>query len=213
MLETPRTTCVAVIVQGGHAHWAHVGDSRLYLFRQGALIGSTKDHSKVQYLVDQGVIGPDDVAQHPDRNKIFSCLGGLVDPVIDLSKRTELRNSDVLVMCTDGLWSVMPPHEIAGWLTSQPILKSAPQMMKEAEKRGGVEGDNLSLICVRWGPETVAEGPSTTMTETMGLGQFETQIDRTITLTDRAGPQRDLTDDEIERAIAEIQSTIQKYRK
>ena len=87
MLETPRTTCVAVVVQAGFAHWAHVGDSRFYLFRQGTLIGSTKDHSKVQYLVDQGIIGAHDVAQHPDRNKIFSCLGGLVDPVIDLSKR------------------------------------------------------------------------------------------------------------------------------
>jgi serine/threonine protein phosphatase PrpC len=88
MLETPRTTCVACIVQAGHAYWAHVGDSRLYLYRQGGIIGQTKDHSKVQYLVDQGIIGADEVATHPDRNKIFSCLGGLVDPVIDLSKRT-----------------------------------------------------------------------------------------------------------------------------
>ena len=86
-------------------------------------------------------------------------------------------------------------------------------MLREAEKRGGPDGDNLSLICVRWGPETLADEPSTTITETMGLGEFETQIDRTITLTDRKGSQRDLTDDEIERAITEIQSTIQKYRK
>src|SRR6478609_10036696 len=77
MLETPRTTCVACIVQSTHAYWAHVGDSRLYLFRQGSLIGITKDHSKVQYLVDQGLIGVADMAEHPDRNKVFSCLGGL----------------------------------------------------------------------------------------------------------------------------------------
>ena len=51
------------------------------------------------------------------------------------------------------------------------------------------------------------------MTETMGLGEFETQIDRTLTLTDRNGVQRDLSDDEIERAIEEIQSTIQRYRR
>ena len=65
MLETPRTTCVCCIVQAGHAYWAHVGDSRLYLFRQGGLIGSTKDHSKVQYLVDQGIIGADEVDRPP----------------------------------------------------------------------------------------------------------------------------------------------------
>ena len=213
MLETPRTTCVAVIVQANHAYWAHVGDSRFYLFRQGALIGSTKDHSKVQYLVDQGIIGADEIVQHPDRNKIFSCLGGLVDPVIDLSKRTALRNGDVLVLCTDGLWSVMPHGEIATLLTSTPILKTAPQMLREAEQRGGPDGDNLSAIVVRWGPETLTDEPSTTITETLGLGEFQTQIDRTLTLTDRKGPQRDLTDDEIERAIVEIQSTIQKYRR
>jgi PPM family protein phosphatase len=213
MLETPRTTCVAVIVQAGHAYWAHVGDSRFYLFRQGGLIATTKDHSKVQYLVDQGVIGAHEVALHPDRNKIFSCLGGLVDPVIDLSRRTPLRSGDILVLCTDGMWSVMPPSEIATYLTSTPILKTAPQMLREAEKRGGPDGDNLSLIAVRWGAETLAEEASSTITETMGLGEFQTELDKTVTLTDRKGAQRDLSDDEIERAIVEIQSTIHKFRR
>jgi len=213
MLETPRTTCVCCIVQAGHAYWGHVGDSRLYLFRQGGLIGATKDHSKVQYLVDQGIIGADEIVSHPDRNKIFSCLGGLVDPVIDLSRRTPLRNGDVIVLCTDGLWSVFDQREMATWLTSTPILTTAPQMMRDGEKRGGADGDNLSAIIVRWGPETLTDEPSTTITETLGLGEFETQIDRTLTLTDRKGSQRDLTDDEIEHAIEEIQSTIQKYRR
>ena len=212
MLQTPRTTCVAVIVQANHAYWAHVGDSRFYLFRQGGLIGTTKDHSKVQYLVDQGLIGAHEVAEHPDRNKIFSCLGGLVDPVIDLSKRTPLRNGDIMVLCTDGLWSVLPQNDMATWLTSTPILKTGPQMMREAESRGGPDGDNLSSIIVRWGPETLTDESPTT-TEALGLGEFQTEIDRTVTLTDRKGQQRDLTDDEIERAITEIQSTIQKYRR
>ena len=213
MLETPRTTCVCCIVQAGHAYWGHVGDSRLYLFRQGGLIGATKDHSKVQYLVDQGIIGADEVVAHPDRNKIFSCLGGLVDPVIDLSRRTPLRNGDVLVLCTDGLWSVFDQREIATWLTSTPILTTAPQMLREGEKRGGPDGDNLSAIIVRWGAETLTDEQTTTITESLGLGEFETQIDRTLTLTDRKGSQRDLTDDEIEHAIEEIQCTIQKYRR
>jgi PPM family protein phosphatase len=211
MLETPRTTCVAVVVQGGHAYWTHVGDSRFYLMRQGKLIAATKDHSKVQYLVDQGLIMPDDVLMHPDRNKIFSCLGGMAEPVIDMSRRTPLANGDLLILCTDGLWSVCPHREMATMLTSTPILSTAPQMMREAEKRGGPEGDNLSAIIVRWGPESLADEPTTT--ENLELGQFETQVDATVTLADRAGGQRDLTDDEIERAIAEIQSTIQKYRK
>jgi serine/threonine protein phosphatase PrpC len=211
MLETPRTTCVAVVVQGGHAYWAHVGDSRFYLLRQGRLVAATKDHSKVQYLVDQGIIGPQDVSSHPDRNKIFSCLGGMTDPVIDLSRRTPVLDGDILVLCTDGLWSVYPHGELATMLTSTPILSTAPQSMREAERRGGPEGDNLSAIIVRWGPETLAD--ETTTTDNLEPGEFGTQVDSTLTLTDRPGAQRDLTDDEIERAIAEIQSTIQKYRK
>jgi serine/threonine protein phosphatase PrpC len=212
MLETPRTTCVACVVQAGFAYWAHVGDSRLYLFRQGKLIGQTKDHSKVQYLVDQGLIGAEDVSVHPDRNKIFSCLGGMTDPVIDLSRRTPLHDGDVLVLCTDGLWGALSREEISGWLASGPILKTAPQMMREAEHRGAGEGDNLSTIVVRWGPETPADEPAT-ITESMGQGEFTTQMDRTLTLADRKGAQRDLSDDEIERAIEEIQTTIQRYRK
>ena len=213
MLETPRTTCVACIVQAGHAYWAHVGDSRLYLFRQGGLIGETKDHSKVQYLVDQGIIGADEVATHPGPQQDLQLPGRPRRSGDRPSRRTPLRNGDILVMCTDGLWSVFDQREIATWLTSTPILQTAPQMMREAEKRGGPDGDNLSAIVVRWGPETLTDEPSTTITETLGLGEFETQIDRTLTLTDRKGAQRDLTDDEIERAIDEIQSTIQRYRR
>ena len=211
MLETPRTTCVAVVVQGGVAYWGHVGDSRFYLMRQGRLIASTKDHSKVQYLVDQGVITPEEVVSHPDRNKIFSCLGGAADPVIDLSRRTPLSNGDLLILCTDGLWSVYPHREMATMLTSTPILETGPRMMREAEARGGPEGDNVSAIVVRWGPDTLADEPTTT--DNLELGQFETQVESTLTLADRGGRERDLTEDEIERAIAEIQATIQKYRK
>jgi len=211
MLETPRTTCVAVIVQGGHAYWSHVGDSRFYLLRQGKLIATTKDHSKVQYLVDQGLITPEEVVMHPDRNKIFSCLGGMADPVIDLSRRTPILNGDLLILCTDGLWSVCPVREMAAILTSTPILTTAPQMMRDAEARSGPEGDNLSAVIVRWGSETLADEPTTT--DNLELGQFATQVDATVTLAERSGDKRDLTDDEIERAIAEIQATIQKYRK
>ena len=93
------------------------------------------------------------------------------------------------------------------------MLTAAPKMMDQADKRGGPDGDNLSTIIVRWGPETLTDETQTTITDTLGMGEFATEIDKTMTLSERRGSQRDLTDDEIERAIAEIQSTIQKYRK
>jgi hypothetical protein len=108
---------------------------------------------------------------------------------------------------------VLSRDEIATRLASAPILATVPQMMLEAELRAGDGGDNLSVIAVRWGPEVPVDEPSTTITETMGRGEFTTQMDRTLTLTDRKGAQRDLSDDEIERAIQEIQSTIKRYRR
>jgi hypothetical protein len=86
-------------------------------------------------------------------------------------------------------------------------------MMLEAERRSGPDGDNLSAIVVRWGPETALDEPSTTITETLPLGEFATQIDSTLSLQDRKGPERDLSDDEIERAIDEIQTSIRRYRR
>src|SRR6185369_3061468 len=65
MLETPRTTCVACIVQAGHAYWVHVGDSRLYLYRRGALMAHTRDHSKVQFIIHLGLTGVPDSPGRP----------------------------------------------------------------------------------------------------------------------------------------------------
>ena len=213
LVDSPRTTCVACVIQDDSAYWAHAGDSRLYHVRRGSLSRRTRDHSKVQYLIDNGVISLAEAAKHPDRNKVFSCLGGAFEPTVDFSPRVPLQSNDLLLLCTDGLWSVFDQREVATWLTSTPILTTAPKMMREGEKRGGSDGDNLSAIVVRWGPETLSDEPSTTITETLGLGEFQTQLEQTLTLTDRKGSQRDLTDDEIEHAIEEIQSTIQKYRR
>ena len=85
-------------------------------------------------------------------------------------------------------------------------------MMREAEKRGGPDGDNLSIDHRALGAGDARPTSRRRSPRRWALGEFETQIDRTLTLTDRKGSQRDLTDDEIERAIAEIQSTIQKYQ-
>jgi serine/threonine protein phosphatase PrpC len=215
MIETPRTTCVACVIQAGHAYWAHVGDSRLYLFRGGKLVAETRDHSKVQYLVDQGFISAQEAVTHPERNRIFSCLGGLTEPTVDLGQRTQLEEGDLIVLSTDGFWSTVKKEEIASVLADTPVLEASPVLMAEAERRGGDEGDNVSAIIVRWGPEIVPEEPSTTTTtttETMRLGEFETQLDRTLTLND-ADAAGDLTEEEIERAIDDIQATIRRYRR
>jgi serine/threonine protein phosphatase PrpC len=77
LTESPRTTCVACVIQDTVACWAHAGDSRLYHVRDGQILAQTKDHSRVQQLIDQGRIREEASAAHPERNRIFSCLGSL----------------------------------------------------------------------------------------------------------------------------------------
>lgn len=213
LVETPRTTCVAIVVQSGYAYWAHAGDSRLYLFREGELFARTKDHSKVQYLIDRGLITEEEAAVHPERNRIYSCLGGVVEPVIDLSRRTTLFNNDIVLLCSDGFWGVMPPQDIIENIMSSPMLQAAPNMMREAQKRGGPEGDNLSSIIMRWDTEAVSD-ERTTETGSLSPGEFQTQLEETVVLSNgKNDEERDLSDSEIERAIEEIQQTIQKFRR
>lgn len=79
--DSPRTTCVACVIQDNIAYWAHAGDSRLYLMRDGKVVFHTRDHSRVQMLIDQGVITKAQAAVHPDRNKVYSCLAARKPPI------------------------------------------------------------------------------------------------------------------------------------
>jgi serine/threonine protein phosphatase PrpC len=212
LLETPRTTCVACIVQDGLAHWAHVGDSRLYLIRNGRIEGQTKDHSRVQLLVDAGRVREEAVAAHPDRNKIFNCLGQMGPPKVDLSRRIALRHGDVILMCTDGLWGPLTSRHICEELLRADVMHAVPKLLDMAEVRAGREGDNASVVAMTWFEETGtagAEGIST-------LSMDPTDIKTTVEQFGKSTPPATggyLTDDEIERAIDEIRNAIQKHSK
>lgn len=212
LLETPRTTCVACIVQDGLAHWAHVGDSRLYLIRNGRIEGQTKDHSRVQILVDAGRVREEAVPSHPDRNKIFNCLGQMGPPKVDLSRRIALRHGDVILMCTDGLWGPLTSRHICEELLRAEVMRAVPKLLDMAEVRAGREGDNASVVAMTWFEETGsadAEGIST-------VSMDPTDIKTTVEQFGKSTPPATggyLTDDEIERAIDEIRNAIQKHSK
>lgn len=206
LLECPRTTCVACIVQGGRAFWAHAGDSRLYVLRQGELVAATQDHSRVQQMVDAGEITAQAAARHPDRNKIFSCLGGVVPPMIDMGQDVELQVGDTLVLATDGFWTQIPARLLGTLLRKQSVLELMPALLTEAQRRAQGESDNLSVIAMTWENQDDARVPDT---QSMDEQEFETSTNTTEQLPS-AGPVDDVTDEEIERAIAEIQNAIKK---
>lgn len=212
LLETPRTTCVACIVQDGLAHWAHVGDSRLYLIRNGRIEGQTKDHSRVQILVDAGRVREEAVAAHPDRNKIFNCLGQMGPPKVDLSRRIALRHGDVILMCTDGLWGPLTSRHICEELLRAEVMRAVPKLLDMAEVRAGREGDNASVVAMTWFEETGSAGAEGISTVSMD----PTDIKTTVEQFGKSAPPATggyLTDDEIERAIDEIRNAIQKHSK
>ncbi len=211
--DSPRTTCVACIVQHNIAYWAHAGDSRLYLMRGGKVLTHTRDHSRVQLLKDQGVINAAQAAVHPERNKVYSCLGGRLTPEIEFSRKTPLETGDVLALCTDGLWGVMPGEMMAVALKSENLMQAVPMLLGQADIRGGPNADNLSILVVRWEDSYIEEGAtatSTVSTQTMSRDTITTRLDE---FGRNPNFKTELSEEEIERAIEEIRSTIQKYSK
>src|SRR5438445_11262685 len=145
LIESPRTTCVACVVQDSTAYWAHVGDSRLYHIREGRIQSQTRDHSRVQMLVDQGRVREEAVAAHPDRNKIFNCIGATTLPQVELSKATPLREDDTLILCSDGLWGPLTGKLIAAQLVKSDLMKAVSALLDLSEWRGGSDSDNVSV--------------------------------------------------------------------
>ena len=204
--EAPRTTCVACLVQDGAACWAHAGDSRLYHIRDGMILAQTKDHSVVQQLIDRGRIRAEAVAAHPERNRIFNCLGSARPPRVELSEATLLNAGDTLVLCSDGLWGPLSAKIISGAVLKNGIMQAVPELLDEAERRAGRDCDNLSAIAVTW-EEHAAAVPRQAMDQ--GASPAAVTV-----LPRQSGPAEAqgeyLSDDEIARAISQIRSSIKR---
>jgi PPM family protein phosphatase len=206
LVESPRTTCVACVVQNSTAVWAHVGDSRLYHLRDGRIRAQTRDHSRVQMLVDQGRVREEAVAAHPDRNKIFNCIGASALPQVELSEFTPLREDDTLMLCSDGVWGPLSGMLITRTLSKAEIIRSVPELLDMAELRAGADCDNLSAVAMTWAESNPAAISGEVSTQTLELDGVSTQFED-FGKADRV----DLTDEEIERAIEEIREAIRKH--
>jgi serine/threonine protein phosphatase PrpC len=200
--ETPKTTCVACVVQDGFASWAHAGDSRLYLLREGKVSARTRDHSLIQQLVDAGKVREESIQAHPERNKILNCLGSSVPPRVEVSQRHMLHAGDTLLLCTDGFWGPLPANALGPGLAREDVTVGVPPLLNAAEARAGRDCDNLSVVAITWA-ENAPTAPHQVSTRTQPLNEVSTRMEEF-----GAGEQLDMTDEEIERAIAEIREAI-----
>jgi serine/threonine protein phosphatase PrpC len=147
----PRTTCVACLIQGQHAWWAHVGDSRLYLLQGNQITQHTEDHSYVQELYRQGEISKADMSSHPMRNYLTRCLGGDAEiPKIAYGECDKLQANDMLVLCSDGFWSQLGKGQIETLLDEQDIDAHLNELANLAEKHAYPQSDNISAVALRW---------------------------------------------------------------
>jgi PPM family protein phosphatase len=149
----PRATCAVCIVQGSSAYWAHVGDSRVYQLRAGAVAARTRDHSHVELLLRAGRITERQAHDHPMRNYVECCIGG--DPVLpemSLSGRSVLHPDDVLLLCSDGLWAGLTDDELATLSAAPaPGLREALAILGERALLATAPfADNTTAAAVRW---------------------------------------------------------------
>ena len=181
--------------------------------RNGKVVTHTRDHSRVQLLKDQGIINEAQAAVHPERNKIYSCLGGPAPPEIEFSRKTPLEVGDLLMLCTNGLWGVLPGELMAVSLKSENLMQAVPMLLNQADIRGGPNADNLSIVAVRWEDsyvDTSAVTSSVISTQAMSRDTITTKLDA---FGRNPNYKTELSEEEIEKAIDEIRSAIQKYSK
>lgn len=146
----PRTTCVICLVQNGYAYWAHVGDSRLYHFRDNRLLTRTQDHTTVEQMHQDGLISDEEMGEHPSKGRLLKCVGGPNKPTISLGEETALQRGDTLLLCSDGLWEALSAEEIAGYVRTGVLEEGVEEMLLAVERKMKRESDNISVVCLRW---------------------------------------------------------------
>jgi PPM family protein phosphatase len=143
------TTVVAALVDGDAANLAHVGDSRVYLVRDGALTQLTSDHSWVNEQLESGIISADQARSHPLRNVVTRALGGRPELTVDLQEH-KAQPGDVLLLCSDGLTSMVPDEDIVRIVDAARgnVEQAAQALVEEANERGGE--DNITVLLLKF---------------------------------------------------------------
>jgi protein phosphatase len=147
--EGMATTVAAVLVDGSSANLGHVGDSRVYLVRDGAISQLTSDHSWVNEQIQSGVISADQARSHPLRNVVTRALGGKPDLQVDMQVH-KIQAGDILLLCSDGLTTMIPDEDIAKVVQDAGgnIEKAAKALVAAANARGGE--DNITVLLLRF---------------------------------------------------------------
>jgi serine/threonine protein phosphatase PrpC len=145
------STIVAAVCDGQRLRAIHLGDSRFYWFRAKKIFFQTKDHSLPQALCDAGIIAPEEIRTHPNRNVLLGCLGSRDSPMPSVSPEWGIEPGSALLLCTDGFWAPLREAEMEG-----PLARAAnaadwlARMVELRHQRGPalLDNDNYTAIGV-----------------------------------------------------------------
>jgi serine/threonine protein phosphatase PrpC len=205
LIDTPRTTIVACVLQGNAAYWAHCGDSRLYLVRGDKLIARTRDHSYTELQEALSQVVP--IGERFNRNVLFTCLGSPGKPVVDTAGPMIMQPGDRVLLCSDGLWGSVSDAEITQCLAQNAIHDAVPELVEQALRNAGAKSDNVTVISVEWEGHEEADSSGGISTETLGEEVFASTIQASVLGQE---PPDELDEAEIERSIREINEAIKR---
>ena len=139
------TTCTAIVVHDQQVYFAHVGDSRAYLFKAGQLIQLTEDHTYVQELLRTGEITEEAAITHPERNVLTQAMGTKADIRVDMGRCVlPFDVNDRLLLCTDGLYEYCQESDFVQVLSGHSLPDVANELVSLAKNRGG--HDNITVV-------------------------------------------------------------------
>ena len=168
-----------------------MGDSLLYVFHKGSPIYRTTDHSYVEHLYQKGRISRSEQESHPGRNMITQCIGcQQAEPEITFAKPVLLKENDVLLLCSDGLWSPLDDAQMGSILEAGPLQQALDQMAEQAERNSYPRSDNISVLALRFISNQAASAPAATK----GGARKQAAID-----------------DPVLSAIAQIEEVLKEY--
>jgi PPM family protein phosphatase len=206
LMDTPRTTIVACVLQGNSAYWAHCGDSRLYMVRDGKLIARTRDHSYSELQETLSHVVP--MGEKFNRNVLFTCLGSPGKPVVDTAGPMPMQSGDRILMCSDGLWGSVSDAEIAQQLGARALPDAVPELVEQALRHAGAKSDNVTVIAAEWESAEDIDSKSGVSTQSLGEEVFASTIQAGVVVGDV--PPDELDEAEIERSIKEINDAIRR---
>jgi serine/threonine protein phosphatase PrpC len=149
----PRATCAICLIQENGSFWGHIGDSRIYQVREGRVLARSRDHSHVEVLIQEGAITEQEAQDHPMRNFVECCIGGDAPvPDMTITRKRRLNPGDVLLACSDGLWSGINDEEIARLATraDEDLAENLKALTVRALTANAPYSDNTTGTLLRW---------------------------------------------------------------